>query len=67
MPGPQGRGRIIPSQAGDWQSLGVCNEHGLPPKGMMCSGLHGNMQRPAEMIGPLDDNMSFMDIYNVKP
>ena len=28
---------------------GVCNEHGLPPKGMMCSDLTGNCERSAEM------------------
>jgi hypothetical protein len=33
-------------------SPGVCNEHGLPPEGKMCSGLHRNMQRLAEMTNP---------------
>jgi hypothetical protein len=37
-------------------SLGVCREHGLPPEGKMCSELHGNMQRLAEMTSPLIRN-----------
>ena len=31
---------------------GVRNEHGLPPEGMMCSELHGNMQTSTEMTDP---------------
>jgi hypothetical protein len=33
-------------------SPGVCNEHGPTPEGKMCSGLHGDMQRLAEMTSP---------------
>jgi len=42
---------IIPSQAGE-KSLGVCNEQMLSPEGKVCSGLHGNMKRLAEMTNP---------------
>jgi hypothetical protein len=31
---------------------GVCNEQVLPPEGKVCSGLHGDMQRLAEMTNP---------------
>src|SRR6516164_8028916 len=53
MPGAQARGRTIPNQAG-LQSPGVRNEHVPPAEAKMCSELHGNMQRPAEMTGPDD-------------
>ena len=53
MPGPKGCGRAIPSQAGGRERpLGVCNEQGPAPKGKVCSELHGNMQRSAEMTDP---------------
>jgi hypothetical protein len=53
MPGPQGRGRVTPSQAGsrDWLP-GVCNEQGPAAKAKACSELHGNVERSAEMTGP---------------
>lgn len=38
--------------------LGVCNEHGLSPEGKMCSGLHRNMQRQAEMTCPVPFGIS---------
>ena len=54
MPGAlYARGRTIPNQAG-LQSPGVRNEHVPPAEAKMCSELHGNMQRPAEMTGPDD-------------
>lgn len=31
---------------------GVCNEHVPSPEGKMCSELHGDMQRSAEMTDP---------------
>ena len=31
---------------------GVRNEQVLPPEGKVCSGLHGDMQRLAEMTNP---------------
>lgn len=33
-------------------SPGVCNEHGLPAKAKMCSGLNGNIESVAEMTSP---------------
>lgn len=42
---------IIPSQAGE-KSLGVCREHEPTAKAKMCSDLHGDMQRSAEMTDP---------------
>jgi hypothetical protein len=38
--------------------LGVCNEHEPPPEGKMCSGLHRNMQRSAEMTDPASREVS---------
>jgi hypothetical protein len=59
MPGPVGRGRAIPSQAGEGDSFpGACNEQGPTAKAKVCSGLHGNMQRSAEMTDPVDIDIS---------
>lgn len=50
MPGAFARGRTIPSQAGGVQTTpGVCNEHVPTSKEKICSALHGNMQKSAEM------------------
>lgn len=38
---------------------GVCREYGLTPKGMMYSGLHGNMQSVAEMTTPPEMGVTF--------
>ena len=53
------RGRVTPSQAVQkW--AGVCNEQVPSSEEKICSGLHGNMQRQAEMTCPdtLYDNIS---------
>ena len=52
MPGPKGRGRVTPSQAGR-KLPGVCREHVPPAKAKICSELHGNMQRSAETTDPV--------------
>ena len=64
MPGPKGRGRTIPSQAGE-KSLGVCNEQVQPPKGMVCSELHGNMQNLAETAKSLLHTTTNIDSIDV--
>lgn len=35
------------------RSMGVCREQVLPPEGKVCSDLHRNMQRLAEMTNPV--------------
>ena len=55
MPGPKGRGRATPSQAGRRDGLpGVCNEQVLAAKAKVCSELGRNVERSAEMSDPLD-------------
>lgn len=56
-------GRAIPSQAGARLALGVCNEHVLPGEPKMCSALHGNMQKSAEMTGS-DDVCTTQNIHH---
>jgi hypothetical protein len=55
MPGLEGRGRAIPSQAGRSDNLpGVCNEQGPTAKAKVCSELYGNIEKPAEMTGSVE-------------
>ncbi len=54
MPGPQGRGRAIPSQAGTSPGVpGVCNEQVPGAKAKVCSEPYGNVGSAAEMPAPL--------------
>lgn len=51
MPGRKTR-KGNPELSRQRELLGMCNEHGPTPEGMMCSALHGNMKRLAEMTNP---------------